>query len=99
MASASPSFQPRRASWPITLRASRTWAAKCSVGCSDRQRGTTMSRIGKKPVPVPAGVTAKVDGQKVSVKGPKGELNFTVPDDVAVALENGEIKVDPRSEP
>jgi large subunit ribosomal protein L6 len=57
-----------------------------------------MSRIGKKPVPVPAGVTAKVDGQKVSVKGPKGELNFTVPDDVSVALEDNQIKVDPRTE-
>jgi large subunit ribosomal protein L6 len=57
-----------------------------------------MSRIGKKPVPVPAGVTAKVDGQKVSVKGSKGELSFTVPDDVSVALDASAIKVDPRSE-
>ena len=43
-----------------------------------------MSRVGKKPVPVPAGVTAKVEGQSVSVKGPKGELRFVVPDDVSV---------------
>jgi large subunit ribosomal protein L6 len=57
-----------------------------------------MSRIGKKPVPVPKGVTAKVDGQKVSVKGAKGELSFTVPDDVAVGMTGEEIKVDPRSE-
>lgn len=57
-----------------------------------------MSRIGKKPVPVPTGVTAKVEGQKVSVKGSKGELSFTVPDDVVVALEASAIKVDPRSE-
>jgi large subunit ribosomal protein L6 len=57
-----------------------------------------MSRIGKKPVPVPTGVTAKVEGQKVSVKGSKGELSFTVPDDVAVALDAAAIKVDPRSE-
>ena len=57
-----------------------------------------MSRIGKKPVPVPAGVTAKVDGQTVSVKGAKGELSFTVPDDVSVALDASSIKVDPRSE-
>ena len=41
-----------------------------------------MSRIGKKPVVVPAGVTAKVDGQLVSVKGAKGQLEFLVPDDV-----------------
>ena len=57
-----------------------------------------MSRVGKKPIAVPAGVTAKVDGQTVSLKGAKGELNFTVPEDVDVVLENGEIKVDPRSD-
>ena len=57
-----------------------------------------MSRIGKKPVAVPAGVTAKVDGHAVSVKGSKGELSFVVPDDVEVKLEDNAIKVDPRSE-
>ncbi len=57
-----------------------------------------MSRVGKKPVPVPAGVTAKVDGQHVSVKGAKGELKFDVPEDVAVSLDDGMIKVDPRFE-
>ena len=43
-----------------------------------------MSRIGKKPVAIPAGVTAKLDGQTVAVKGAKGELKFTAPDEVAV---------------
>ena len=57
-----------------------------------------MSRVGKKPVQVPAGVTARVDGQHVSVKGAKGELNFTVPDSVSVALNEGAIAVDPRSD-
>jgi len=57
-----------------------------------------MSRVGKKPVPVPAGVTATVDGQVVSVKGTKGELKFVVPDDVNVSFANSEIKVDPRTE-
>ena len=57
-----------------------------------------MSRIGKKPVPVPAGVTANVAGQLVRIKGAKGELTFTVPDDVSVALENGAIAVQPRSQ-
>ena len=57
-----------------------------------------MSRIGKKPVALPSGVTAKVEGQKVSVKGAKGELSFVVPDDVDVKFENNEIKVDPRNE-
>ena len=57
-----------------------------------------MSRIGKKPVAVPAGVTAKVDGQKVAVKGAKGELFFVVPEDVSVELNDNQIKVDPRNE-
>jgi large subunit ribosomal protein L6 len=56
-----------------------------------------MSRIGKKPVAIPSGVTAKVDGQNVTVKGAKGELKFAVPDDVSVAAEGGSIKVEPRS--
>ena len=55
-----------------------------------------MSRIGKKPVAVPAGVTANVEGQKVSVKGAKGELFFVVHDDVSVVLNDNAIKVDPR---
>jgi len=57
-----------------------------------------MSRVGKKPVPVPAGVTAKVDGQLVSVKGVKGELKFSVPEEVTVVFNEGQIKVDPRGE-
>ena len=43
-----------------------------------------MSRIGKKPVPVPDKATATLEGQHVKVKGPKGELSFTVPDDVKI---------------
>jgi large subunit ribosomal protein L6 len=57
-----------------------------------------MSRIGKKPVVVPAGVTAKVEGQTVSVKGAKGELSFVVHDDVSVELNADGVKVDPRHE-
>lgn len=57
-----------------------------------------MSRVGKKPVTVPSGVTASVDGQMVKVKGSKGELSFVVPDAVSVVLENGAVKVDPRSQ-
>jgi large subunit ribosomal protein L6 len=43
-----------------------------------------MSRIGKRPVPIPAGVTATLSGQKVTVKGAKGELSFICPDQIAV---------------
>lgn len=57
-----------------------------------------MSRIGKKPVPVPAGVTASVDGQIVKAKGAKGELSFVVHDEVLVKLEDGAISVDPRDQ-
>ena len=57
-----------------------------------------MSRIGKKPVAVPSGITANVEGQTVKVKGPKGALSVVVPDDVAVKLDGGQIKVDPRNE-
>jgi large subunit ribosomal protein L6 len=57
-----------------------------------------MSRIGKKPVAVPAGVTAAIDGQTVSAKGPKGELKFVVNDEVLVKLENNEISVQPKDQ-
>ena len=57
-----------------------------------------MSRIGKKAVLVPSGVTANIEGQTVKVKGPKGALQVVLPDDVAVKMEQGSIKVDPRNE-
>jgi large subunit ribosomal protein L6 len=57
-----------------------------------------MSRIGKKAVVVPSGVTASVEGQTVKMKGPKGTLQYVVPEDIVVKMENGAIKVDPREE-
>ncbi|MEW5424472.1 50S ribosomal protein L6 [Amorphus sp. 3PC139-8] len=57
-----------------------------------------MSRVGKRPVQVPNGVTAKIDGQTVSVKGPKGELEFTVPDVVSVSQGEDGITVTPVDE-
>ncbi|MEL6751257.1 MAG: 50S ribosomal protein L6 [Pseudomonadota bacterium] len=54
-----------------------------------------MSRIGKKPVSVPDGVTATVDGQTVTAKGPKGELKFVVNENVLVKMEDGNVTVDP----
>jgi large subunit ribosomal protein L6 len=54
-----------------------------------------MSRIGKKAVSVPSGVTASINGQKVAVKGPKGELSFVATDNVAIAMEDGAISVAP----
>ena len=57
-----------------------------------------MSRIGKKPVALPKGVTASVEGQTVKVKGPKGELSVTLVPQVAVALGDDGITVTPRKE-
>ena len=57
-----------------------------------------MSRIGKKAVPIPSGVTASIEGQTVKMKGPKGALQFVVPDEIVVKIDNDGIKVDPRSD-
>jgi large subunit ribosomal protein L6 len=57
-----------------------------------------MSRVGKKPVALPAGVTAKVEGQTIAIKGGKGELCFVAPDDVSVNFADNQITVDPRNE-
>src|SRR5215210_377585 len=57
-----------------------------------------MSRIGKKAVPIPSGVTANIEGQTVKVKGPKGALQLVLPDDVTVKMDAGAVKVDPRNE-
>ena len=57
-----------------------------------------MSRIGKRAIAIPTGITANVEGQTVKVKGPKGALQVVLHDDVTVKLEGGQIKVDPRSQ-
>jgi large subunit ribosomal protein L6 len=57
-----------------------------------------MSRVGKKPVAIPSGVTAVVEGQVVKVKGPKGALSLVLHGDVEAKVENGEVKVDPRAQ-
>ena len=57
-----------------------------------------MSRIGKKAIPVPAGVTVTIDGQTVTVKGPKGQLAWTVAEEIEVAQANGELTLSKRVE-
>ncbi len=54
-----------------------------------------MSRIGKRPVPVPAGVTATMEGGIISVKGPKGTLTLTMRDEISYGIEEGSISVQP----
>jgi len=53
-----------------------------------------MSRVGSKPISIPTGVTFSVDGSKVSVKGPKGELSQEIDADIIVKSDNGEITVE-----
>jgi large subunit ribosomal protein L6 len=55
-----------------------------------------MSRIGKKPVTIPEGVTASLDGQTVTAKGPKGELSFVVNENVLVEMQDGVLSVNPK---
>ncbi len=57
-----------------------------------------MSRIGKKAVALPSGVTANVEGQTVKIKGPKGALQLVLHDDIAAKVEGSSIKLDPRVE-
>jgi large subunit ribosomal protein L6 len=57
-----------------------------------------MSRIGKKAVAIPAGVTVTLDGQAVSVKGPKGQLAWTVVDEIEVKHENNQLTFSPRND-
>ena len=55
-----------------------------------------MSRIGKKPVELPAGVTAAVSGQTIEVKGPKGTRSFKATDDVTITVDGNTVTVEPR---
>jgi large subunit ribosomal protein L6 len=57
-----------------------------------------MSRIGKKAVPLPTGVTANVQGQTVMIKGPKGALQLKLHDDIVAKVEGNTVKVDPKVE-
>lgn len=55
-----------------------------------------MSRIGKKPVELPAGVSASVSGQTVEVKGPKGTKSFNATDDVTITVDGNVVSITPR---
>src|SRR6476619_8359988 len=91
-ASASPSFRRRRAFCRTRKRARRMSAAKCSRRCSK------MSRIGKRPVPLPTGVTATTEGQILSVKGPKGQLDLQMRDEIAYDIGDDGILVKPAND-
>ena len=55
-----------------------------------------MSRIGKKPVELPSGVSASVSGQMIEVQGPKGKRSFKATDDVSIMVEGNAVTVSPR---
>jgi large subunit ribosomal protein L6 len=55
-----------------------------------------MSRIGKRPVELPKGVTATLSGQTIEVKGPKGTRSFTATDDITLSVDEGAVSVKPR---
>jgi large subunit ribosomal protein L6 len=57
-----------------------------------------MSRIGKKAIAIPNGVTVTIEGQTVTVKGPKGQLAWTVADEIAVAQEGAELQLTKRAD-
>jgi large subunit ribosomal protein L6 len=57
-----------------------------------------MSRIGKKPIALPAGVSASIGDGMIEVKGPKGQLSMPLADDIAYAIEGGEIRVTPAND-
>ena len=57
-----------------------------------------MSRIGKRPVAIPSGVSAAIEGNTLSVKGPKGTLTLGMRDEIAYAVEDGQISVKPAND-
>ena len=57
-----------------------------------------MSRIGKKEIDVPSGVTVTLDGQAMTVKGPKGQLAYTAPEEIEVRYEGGKLSFVPRND-
>ena len=77
----------------MQLHALPMLVAKCSVRYS---KGVWMSRIGKKPVTLPSGVSASLSGQTIEVKGPKGTRSFSATDDVTIAVDDDKVSVTPR---
>ena len=64
--------------------------------CARYSKGGQMSRIGKKPVTLPSGVTASLFGQTIEIKGPRGARSFSAADDVSIAIEEDKVSIIPR---
>src|SRR3972149_7930894 len=82
------------------------WAAKCCARCGkraqphrprgaagERHERETMSRVGKRPIAIPKGVEVQYEERVVRLKGPKGQNQFSLPQEVEVELTGGEIRV------
>ena len=67
-------------------------------GCRAQNREQKMSRVGKNPINIPTGVDIKLQGNIVSVKGPKGELRCNIPSGISVSMQDKSIKVERRSD-
>jgi large subunit ribosomal protein L6 len=71
--------------------------ARFSASFIDATTDTSMSRIAKRPVPVPKNVTADLKGQEITVKGPKGSVTMTINSEIEVAKQGETLTVTPRS--
>ena len=76
------------------------WAVKCCAqsGSSVKDKEENMSRIGKMPIAIPAGVEVKVVGPKVSIKGPLGKMDWPLEEGLGAVVENGQLLVNRSSE-
>jgi large subunit ribosomal protein L6 len=75
----------------------RAGVARFCASFIDATTDTSMSRIAKRPVPVPKNVTADVKGQEITVKGPKGSVTMTINSEIEVARQGETLTVTPRS--
>jgi len=72
----------------------RGWAARCCAACGESKTSAKMSRVGKLPIQIPAGVTVEMNGASVRVKGPKGTLAVECPASVRVTRAEAELRVE-----
>lgn len=82
----------------LAQRATHAGESRGATWKQEKKREATMSRIGIKPVEIPEGVTATIDGRHVSAKGPKGELSVSLVDEVTAEMTDEGIRVSPRDE-
>src|SRR5437879_3870895 len=95
MGSAFPSYRRRAASCRTTKPAPPRLAARCCAGCCE---GLVVSRIGKHPVTIPAGVEVQLSGQTLTAKGRLGTLSLAVSSEVTATIADGAVTIAPKDE-